>query len=256
MLRIRLALAFLFAGTAWGAAPSYSAAGIVHIGDYAGGPFAPNSILVVFGQDLARSAQSMVSGDIKGGFLPLELNSTRVYVDNSAVPLFYVAPTQVNFMLPARIDGKQAVVRVVREGWTGPEVAIPIVEAAPALFSTSSGYAIATHADNSLVTPEAPARAGEVIVIWATGLGRTTKNPTTGEILPYLSPLLNPESLKVTLGPVTVDAGRIRYAGLTPLSAGLYQINVELPAIPEADPEIRVACGAQASAGGLKLAAR
>ena len=256
MLRIWPALAVLLAGTAWGAAPSYSAAGIVHIGNYAPGPFAANSILAAFGTDLARSAQTLAESDIRGGFLPFELNYTRVYVDNSAVPLFYVSATQVNFMLPAKLEFKQAVVRIVREGISGPELTIPITDAAPALFATSAGYAIVTHPDNSLVAPETPARAGETIVVWATGLGRTAKSPATGEIPGYASEILGLATLKVTLGPVTVDSGRILYAGLTPGSAGLYQINLVLPDTVGPDPEIRVAIGGQSSPGSLKLAVR
>lgn len=255
VLRIWLALAVLFAGTAWGAAPSYSAAGIVHIGNYAPGPFAANSILVVFGTDLARSTQALTAADIKGIFLPFELNYTRVYVDNSPVPLFYVSATQVNFMLPARLEFKQVVVRVVREGFSGPEVSIPIVSAAPALFATAAGYAIVTRAD-TVVAPESPAHAGDTIVIWATGLGITSKCPATGEIPAYASEIPDVSALKITLGSVTLDRARIQYAGLTPFSAGLYQINLVLPANLDPDPEIRVAIDGQSSPVGLKLAAR
>jgi uncharacterized protein (TIGR03437 family) len=254
--RIWPALAVLFVGTAWGAAPSYSTAGIVHIGNYAGGPFAPSSILAVFGTNLARSSQSLVAADIKGGRLPLELNYTRVYVDNLAVPLFFVSETQVNFMLPARVEFKQVVVRVVREGQSGPEISIPIVDAAPALFVTAAGYAIATHGDNSLVAPETPARAGEEIVIWATGLGRTSKSPETGEIPPYASGIINPTALNVTLGALTLEPALIKYAGLTPGSAGLYQINLVVPPNSGVDPEIRVAIDGQSSPASLKLAVR
>jgi uncharacterized protein (TIGR03437 family) len=256
VLRIWLALAVPLAGIAWGAAPSYSDAGIVHIGNYAPGPFAPNSILVIFGTNLARSAQGITAADIKDNRLPSELNYTRVFVDDSAVPLFYVSPGQVNFMLPATLDYKQAVVRVVREGLTGPEVKIPIVNAAPALFATEAGYAISTHGDGSLVAKETPARAGEEIVVWATGLGRTSKSPATGEIPVYVSQLLDTSALKIALGVATVDRSLIRYAGLTPYSAGLYQINLVIPPNPPADPEIRVSINEQSSPAGLKLAVR
>ena len=53
--RLRLALAILFGGIAWGAAPSYSAAKIVSTGSYAAGPFAPNSLITIFGEDLSRA---------------------------------------------------------------------------------------------------------------------------------------------------------------------------------------------------------
>jgi uncharacterized protein (TIGR03437 family) len=50
-----------------------------------------------------------------------------------------------------------------------------------------------------------------------------------------------------------VDPSLVFYAGVTPYSAGLYQINMFLPGDTPADPEIRVAVGAQMSLAGLLL---
>src|SRR6266545_2499025 len=80
VIRTWLALAVLCAGTARGAPPSYSAAGIVNASNFTAGPFAPNSVLSIFGSGLARSEQAMGASDIKSGMLPLELNYVRVYV--------------------------------------------------------------------------------------------------------------------------------------------------------------------------------
>ena len=67
------------------------------------------------------------------------------------------------------------------------------------------------------------------MVIYVTGLGRTTPNPAVGEIPNYAAPMLALASLKVTLNGAPVDPMLIKYAGLTPGSAGLYQINLFLP---------------------------
>ena len=48
----------------------------------------------------------------------------------------------------------------------------------------------------------------------------------------------------------------IKYAGLTPGSAGLYQINLEMPKETGNDPEIRVTAGNLAAQAGLKLPVR
>ena len=63
-------------------------------------------------------------------------------------------------------------------------------------------------------------------------------------------------ALKVTLGAGHAGSRRIQYAGLTPFSAGLYQINSFCRQISDPDPEIRVAIDGQSSPVGLKLAAR
>jgi uncharacterized protein (TIGR03437 family) len=106
------------------------------------------------------------------------------------------------------------------------------------------------------VSPDAPAHAGEIIVVYATGLGKTVPNPAPGEIPQYAAQIVALKSLQVSLGGVAVDAGLIKYAGLSPGSAGLYQINVEVPGNPGIDPEVRVAAAAQSSPAGLKLAIR
>ena len=88
----------------------------------------------------------MTAGDIVNNTLPVELNSTRVYVLDWAAPLLYVSDGQVNFLVPSnQLDG-DVTIRVVREGVTGPEITVTLVDAAPALFQTAAGYAIAAHA--------------------------------------------------------------------------------------------------------------
>ena len=254
MLRMWLVFALLLANTAWGQAPVYSAAGMVNGPNYAPGPFAPNSIVSIFGSGLARSSQGVTAADIVNNTLPVELNSTRVYVMNSPAPLLYVSDGQVNFLIPGnQLDG-DVQIRVVREGLTGPEVTVTLVDAAPALFQTAAGYAIAAHLDNSLIAPGSPAQAGEIIVVYACGLGRTLPNPAPGAISQSAAVIQRLSDLKVYLGGAAIEPASILYAGLTPGSAGLYQINLVLPDNPGTDPEIRVAIADQSSPAGLKLA--
>jgi uncharacterized protein (TIGR03437 family) len=255
-LRACLALSVLLCGAARGAAPSYSLAGIVNSGNFAPGPFAPNSIVTIFGSGLARSSQQLAAGDIVSGHLPTELNYTQVFVDNFPAPLFYVSDTQINFLVPSTQWIGPVKIRVASEGNTGPEVTVTVVDSAPALFTFADDYAIATHVDNSLVSPDSPAHGGEIIVVYATGLGKTVPNPATGEIPQKAAPIAGLPALQVSLAGAVVDSGLIKYAGLTPGSAGLYQINLELPGNPGTDPELRVTIAGQSSPAGLKLAIR
>jgi uncharacterized protein (TIGR03437 family) len=222
--------------------------------NYAPGPFAPNSVVSIFGSGLAWSSQGVTAGDIVNNTLPVELNGTRVYVMDSPAPLLYVSDAQVNFLVPGnQLDG-DVKIRVVRDSVTGPEVTVTLVDAAPALFQTADGYAIAAHLDNSLIAPGSPAQAGEIIVVYACGLGRTQPNPAPGAIPQSAAVIQNLSDLKVYLGGIAINAASILYAGLTPGSAGLYQINLVLPDNPGTDPEIRVAIADQSSPAGLKLA--
>jgi uncharacterized protein (TIGR03437 family) len=68
--------------------------------------------------------------------------------------------------------------------------------------------------------------------------------------------MLRLSDLKVSLGGVVMDPVLVKYAGMTPGFAGLYQINLALPGNLGTDPEIRVAVGDQQSPAGLKLPLR
>jgi uncharacterized protein (TIGR03437 family) len=184
------------------------------------------------------------------------LNYTQVLVDNMPAPLLYVDTGQINFLIPAKQSTGAAKLQVFREGLYGPVVTLAIVDGAPALFSTPGGYAIATHADASLITPDAPAHREEVIVLYLTGLGKTQPNMDTGQIPSAAATIVHLADLKLWLAGTPVDASLIKYAGLTPGSAGLYQINLYLPDQTPNDPEVRVSMENQTSKPGLKLALR
>jgi uncharacterized protein (TIGR03437 family) len=201
----------------------------------------------------------------------VELNYVRVYVQDWPVPLLFVFDTQVNFLMSSAETAGPVKIRVVTEGITGPEITVTLVDSAPALFPMANGYVIATDATGKLLTADAPAHAGDTIVVYATGLGRTTPNPGVGEIpnyaasicqtdqtakTPTCSPVLGLASLKVTLNGKAVDPQLIKYAGLTPGSAGLYQINLYLPEGTGNDPEIQVTAGNLTAQTGLKLPLR
>ena len=263
VIRTWLALAVLCAGTARGAGPSYSAAGIVNASNYAPGPFAPNSVISVFGAGLARSTHALASADLvrctsslAGLCVPLEMNYVRVYVQDQPMPLLFVSDGQVNFLMSSVESAGPVKVRVVTEGITGPEITVTLVEAAPALFSMTGGYVIAQDAKANLLTANNPAHAGDTVVVYLTGLGRTAPNPAVGEIPAYAAPTLALASLKVTLNGTVVDPKLILYAGLTPSSAGLYQINIHLPDGTGNDPEIQVTAGSLTALTGLKLPLR
>src|ERR1035437_7779656 len=173
VIQTLLALAVLCAGMARGAGPSYSAAGIVNASNFTAGPFAPNSVISVFGAGLARSTHALVAGALgacassllAARCLPRELNYVRCYVQDQPVPLLFVSDGQVNFLISSVESAGPVKIRVVTEGITGPEITVTLVDEAPALFSIAGGYAIATDAAGKLLTADAPAHAGDTVVV-------------------------------------------------------------------------------------------
>src|SRR5437879_6147269 len=94
-----LALAMLCACIARGAGPSYTDTSIVNAVGFTPGPFAPGSVIAIFGTGLARSEQKLVPDDFGSGKLPLVMNSVHVYVENQPMPILYVSEGQVNFIM-------------------------------------------------------------------------------------------------------------------------------------------------------------
>ena len=58
---------------------------------------------------------------------------------------------------------------------------------------------------------------------------------------------------RVVLNGTDVDSHLVLYAGVTPGFAGLFQINLQLPANAPSNPEIRIGYGAQLSPAGRIL---
>jgi len=117
-----------------------------------------------------------------------------------------------------------------------------------------------THSDGKPVTASHPARAGETIVTYATGLGRPYTAIKTGEAAAGEAPLPIPPPLLLSYKAAAAQpriGGDIwipernwitpSYAGLAAGAVGLYQINVKLP---DQFPEDFPTCPASTLVGG------
>jgi uncharacterized protein (TIGR03437 family) len=91
------------------------------------------------------------------------------------------------------------------------------------LTGTASQGAI-LNVSNQVVTSSNPATAGDVIVIFCTGLGPTAPTVTAGQPSPNSAIVTIPAT--VTIGGVSAT---VQFAGLSPGFAGLYQVNVVVP---------------------------
>jgi uncharacterized protein (TIGR03437 family) len=228
-------------------APSYNAAGIVNAATQIAGILAPNSIATIYGTNLSYNTHAVDPGDLNGGTLPIALEGVSVYVNGILGGLFYVSPGQINFLIPYDITALSATVYVERQGIAGPAVIIPLANTSPGFFQWNGAFAVATHADGSLISASAPADASEIIVLYAAGLGRTSPDVPSGHIVSVATSILYASELQILLNGAPCPASSIYYAGLTPGFAGLYQINLMLPAVLPPDPEIQMVIGTQAS---------
>ena len=234
-------------------APSYSTDSIVNAADNRTGYLAPNTIGTIYGVDLSYSTYAIGPADLKARTLPTSLEGVRIGLAGIYAHLLYVSPRQINFIVPANLVEGETDLYVERDNLRGPKLRVRLNDAAPAPFLLDAERVIATHADGSLVDDRAPARAGEVVVIYLTGLGRTSPEQLGGTLAGEAAAIRRLADLSVTLDGDKVPAGRIWYAGITPGYSGLYQINLHLPDNVRRNPEVRVALGEQSSAPGQKL---
>jgi len=138
----------------------------------------------------------------------------------------------------------------------GPKAEFRLREAAPALYQLNETTAIALKADGSVAAPESPARAGEVVVLFATGLGETAPSFPRGAIATAAAQIVRRDEFRVLLDRSPVPAGNIAYVGTAPGFAGLYQINVWLPEGAGEDPEIELLLGGEISPPGIRIPVR
>ena len=234
-------------------APAYTAASVVPAATQAAGALAPNTIATIYGANLAYDTHAVAPADLVGGALPTSVDGVSVIMYGLYCGLFYVSPTQINFLVPYSLVLTSAPLQVTRQGVAGPAVTIPMALTAAAFFEWNGNLAIAEHADGSLITAAAPAQAGEVVVLYAAGLGRTSPDQVEDRVPSSAAPILYGSELQILLNGVALPAGSVIYAGVTPGFAGLYQINVQLPnPLPE-DPQIQVAIGTQTSPPAILL---
>ena len=100
----------------------------------------------------------------------------------------------------------------------------------------------------------APATAGEIIVIYAAGLGKTTPATVSGKLVTAAATISAASQMQVLLAGQPCPPGDILYAGLAPGFAGLYQINLTVPPLTPPNPAIQIVIGSQTSPAGVQLA--
>lgn len=233
---------FLTAAFADAEAPFYSSDSIVNSADNQPGALAPNTLATIYGKNLAYGTRALTADDVRGGTLPTVLPGTgaRVLIGNLVANLIYVSPTQINFLVPPILLPGTVTVYVVVDGLAGPAAKVQLARVAPAFFQLDQETAIASHANGDLVTPQAPAKPGEIIVLYATGLGQT-RPPVDYGLLPMSAALLaDLSTLVVTLDGAAVDPSAILYAGVCPGYGGLYQVNLTLPTSVGSNPQITI----------------
>jgi uncharacterized protein (TIGR03437 family) len=203
----------------------------------------PGSLGTIFGTGITG-----VNGVVTGNQVPFPttLEGVSVTVNGVQAPIISLVnqagQEQINVQVPFGIQAPGTATVVINNNGSELTVSdVPILRVQPGVFEFFLGearFAAALHADYSVVTPENPARPGEIIQLFLTGLGPT--NPVVATNAP--GPV--PAALTVSAPVVGFDnAGVENFGGFyAPTLVTAYQINFRVPASAQTgNHEINVA---------------
>ncbi len=208
-----------------GIVPVYSGVNTIQSGEW----------VSIYGTNLASSVVTW------GGDFPTQLGGTSVTVNGKPAYLWYVSPTQINLQVPT--DSATGTVNVVVTTANGSVTSsATLAQVAPSFslldathvtgiilrFDGSGTYGGGTYdivgpTGTSLGYKTVAAKAGDSVVLFGVGFGPTSPAVAAGQVYSGAAGTTNPVSLRINNSPITPG-----FAGLS--SAGLYQINLTIPA--------------------------
>jgi uncharacterized protein (TIGR03437 family) len=188
-------------------------------GQTPGEAVAAGSAVAVFGVNLAP-------GQEIGPESPLAqtLAGVTVRLGSRLLPLYFVSPDQINVQLSGDLEPGEHTLAVRWEGKPEVQARFTVAPNAPGLFQhTFEGRPFGAFAreDGSPVSPEWPARRGEILTLYGTGFGPCDRRPPDGFRVPpgAAGALLDPAEL--------VIAGEV----VQPLAAGLAEGRVGVQSV-------------------------
>jgi uncharacterized protein (TIGR03437 family) len=171
---------------------------------------------------LARIRGVGFGGDVtaSGDTLPRSNGRSFVALDGVRAGIVSLGASEAIVQVPWDLQPGSAPVAIAVNGTLSNTVDAPVVPAAPVIQAI-------VHQDGSAVTPENPAARGEVLAIYATGLGAVEPNVKIGETAPLDTTIRTADTPTIQ---VAGEPASVLFSGLSPGSVGLYQINVVIPA--------------------------
>lgn len=189
-----------------------------------GNPLSPGEFITIFGSGLANTTTSTTTLPF-----PTTLAGVQVLINNVAAPVYVVSPNQLNVLVPYSTTGTTASIVVNNNGTRSTAVDLPLAKTSPGIFTIPSGGTgpgAILHANFTLVTAVNPAKRGETVLLYMTGLGDVSPKVADGAAAPASPLAIVSSTVNVYVGgqPATV-----LYKGLAPFFAGLYQLNITIP---------------------------
>ena len=249
-MRMRaILLLFALAGAVAAQTPSVFDGGVLNgAGFQKGQPVTGGSLVSIFGSALASKVASADSIPLAKALAGVTVQFTNGSTTLNA-PMLYVQPdaangviSQINCQVPWNLvpEGASATVTVVvtRDNVASSPAQVAVGPVSPGIFS-SGGRAIAVNLDGTLTWPAGVipgltthgAKAGDVIIVYATGLGAVDT--------PIADGANSLDTLRNIKTPIIVGVGGVKanvlFAGLSPQFVGVNQLNIQIPNIAPND---------------------
>ncbi len=218
--------------------PTVTTGGVLNGASFAkGSPITPGSLITIFGTQLAATtaeADSIPLSTSLGGVTVQFVNGSTTI----NAPMLFANSSQINAQVPWSLvpSGTTTPVAVSvivnNKGVSSAPAAVMVGPFSPGV-SASSGRAIAVNSDGTLAWPTGavsgttthPAKPGDVIIIYATGLGAV--NSPIADGANSLDKLRNTLTVPVVMiGGITAQ---VDFSGLSPQFVGVNQLNVVVP---------------------------
>jgi uncharacterized protein (TIGR03437 family) len=228
------------------------------------------AVAVIFGSGFAPAGTSAAADAVHltDGKLSTELDGVCVLVGGTKAPVLALEPTQINFQVPDIPASGSVSVQVATGCGTASQalsdpVTMPAQSATPEFFyftHTSNGQnaiAAANAATGAYIGSPGllsgvsftPARPGDTITLYATGLGATTPAFAAGQLPDQTASITG--AIQVNIGSLALPKDNLLYAGVSPSSAGLYQLNILIPdSVPDGDQAVQIFVNGIASPSG------
>jgi uncharacterized protein (TIGR03437 family) len=204
--------------------------GIVDLASYSS-QISPGGMIAIFGSQLSGG-----NGDAPTFPLPPTLQGTSVILGGKTLPLRATSAGQVAAMIPFDVPLNTNLQLILQNGTNiSTPQSIAVVPALPGVFTPDSSgkgqghiYTVNSVGAQILANSAAPAKTGDLLVVYCTGLGAVTPAAVAGRATPL-------DSFTNTVNPVTVTIGGKKadapaFEGLIPGVTGIYEIVVAVPA--------------------------
>ncbi len=242
----------------------------------------PGSLIVIFGTNMSSKAGVLLSASTTPLSMSLKNSSDTISVkiNGKAAPMYYASTTQTSVQLPWEISGGNASIVVTRNGTPSAAQQLQVGQFSPGIFTvTQNGKGMALAFNGVPITvngkpalaiaqptgsvpglPAVPAKVGDHLFVYCTGLGAVTPQIADGAAPCALSGCKTTDKQRKTSTQPKVLVGgvsaHVEFSGLAPQFVGVYQLNFQVPAgVPTGNAvPIQIQIGGASSPDGVTIA--